>query len=569
MESVQSFVWSWGDGSPDGTGATATHTYTQEGEYVITLTVADNDGATGTHDETVEALIPTGPVTYATDTFARSVTNGLGTADQGGAWSVSNPVSAFQVDGSAARVSHTTGGSTRSAYLTGVSATDTSVKTEVAFPARPTGGSAYTSIIARRVGSIDYRAVLVTNAAGAVTMHVRQTDTALASRATGITINPGDTLMVRVEAVGTSPTTVRAKVWKSGTTEPTDWLLSATDSTASLQTAGHVGLSTYLAGAATNLPFVTVFDNFVARSSGGEQEPPANVAPVALFNSSIQDRSVTVDASGSYDPDGTIVTYAWTFGDGAVADGVSAAHDYASPGDYTITLTVTDNGSLTSSVTTVVTATDPELPSGSVALDDFSRAVSNGWGAATSGGTWSVSGGPVNFSVADGKGAMSATAGATRTAVLSVTPLTSSDVTDTVTFAELPVGSSVYTSLSARRVGSEDYAGQVVLSAAGTVQLQILRSSTKLAAVGVGGLAVAPGESLVVRVQAIGTNPTTVSAKVWKAGTPEPADWMLTVTDSTPSLQTAGVVGVGMYLGGSVSNTPYVLRFDDLVVNNP
>jgi hypothetical protein len=40
------------------------------------------------------------------------------------------------------------------------------------------------------------------------------------------------------------------------------------------------------------------------------------VAPVALFDiTSIVDLNVTVDGSRSYDPDGTIMGYAWDFGD--------------------------------------------------------------------------------------------------------------------------------------------------------------------------------------------------------------------------------------------------------------
>ncbi len=55
--------------------------------------------------------------------------------------------------------------------------------------------------------------------------------------------------------------------------------------------------------------------------------------------------SIAFDASGSYDSDGTIVSYAWDFGDSATGSGVTISHMYASPGTYNVTLTVTDNGS--------------------------------------------------------------------------------------------------------------------------------------------------------------------------------------------------------------------------------
>ena len=52
---------------------------------------------------------------------------------------------------------------------------------------------------------------------------------------------------------------------------------------------------------------------------------------------------VDVNASASYDPDGTTLTYDWAFGDGETGTGKSAAHSYDEAGEYTITLTVTDN----------------------------------------------------------------------------------------------------------------------------------------------------------------------------------------------------------------------------------
>jgi len=54
--------------------------------------------------------------------------------------------------------------------------------------------------------------------------------------------------------------------------------------------------------------------------------------------------TVTFDASGSSDSDGSIASYDWTFGDGASASGASVTHSYASSGEYTATLTVTDDG---------------------------------------------------------------------------------------------------------------------------------------------------------------------------------------------------------------------------------
>src|SRR5690606_32116285 len=110
---------------------------------------------------------------------------------------------------------------------------------------------------------------------------------------TGLTVSSGDRLNVRVQATGTSPTTFRAKVWKVGTAEPSDWIASVTDSASSLQGAGAVGLGTYLSGSATNAPVTASFDNFWAGNPGAaapdpeedpEPEPEPNQAPEAAFD---------------------------------------------------------------------------------------------------------------------------------------------------------------------------------------------------------------------------------------------------------------------------------------------
>jgi PKD repeat protein/KaiC/GvpD/RAD55 family RecA-like ATPase len=72
-----------------------------------------------------------------------------------------------------------------------------------------------------------------------------------------------------------------------------------------------------------------------------------NQAPIAIFNVSAQNvyigDSVVFNASSSYDPDGTITSYFWEFGDQTNASGVTVSHQYSQCGNYTVTLTVTDN----------------------------------------------------------------------------------------------------------------------------------------------------------------------------------------------------------------------------------
>ncbi len=70
-----------------------------------------------------------------------------------------------------------------------------------------------------------------------------------------------------------------------------------------------------------------------------------NFPPVADAGPDVRpDRSaVRFDASGSHDPDGSIVAYEWDFGDGGAGEGPRPTHVYQSPGVYNVRLTVTDD----------------------------------------------------------------------------------------------------------------------------------------------------------------------------------------------------------------------------------
>lgn len=96
-------------------------------------------------------------------------------------------------------------------------------------------------------------------------------------------------------------------------------------------------------------------------------------APVADFtatpNPSSPGTPVAFNASASYDTDGTIVAYAWSFGDSSTGSGVTTSHAYAEPGSYSVLLTVTDNGTSTAtSAQTVVVGPPQPPPSGDLLL---------------------------------------------------------------------------------------------------------------------------------------------------------------------------------------------------------
>jgi PKD repeat protein len=86
-----------------------------------------------------------------------------------------------------------------------------------------------------------------------------------------------------------------------------------------------------------------------------------NLAPIAVATATPTSGNVPLavsfDSAGSTDPDGTIVSYAWDFGDTASGTGATTSHTYTAAGSFTAVLTVTDNGgkTATSSVTITVT----------------------------------------------------------------------------------------------------------------------------------------------------------------------------------------------------------------------
>ena len=72
--------------------------------------------------------------------------------------------------------------------------------------------------------------------------------------------------------------------------------------------------------------------------------------------------SCTFDGTGSTDSDGTVQSYEWTFSDGDEAGGPNPQKDFPETGTYDVTLTVTDDGGLTSSVTHQVSVVKPNVP---------------------------------------------------------------------------------------------------------------------------------------------------------------------------------------------------------------
>ncbi|MDD5264766.1 MAG: PKD domain-containing protein, partial [Candidatus Bipolaricaulis sp.] len=96
----------------------------------------------------------------------------------------------------------------------------------------------------------------------------------------------------------------------------------------------------------------------------------ANQPPTASFTfspaSPTVGQTVTFDGSASFDPDGSIVSYSWDFGDGTTGTGISPSHAYAAAATYNVVLTAVDTGGASRSTTKAVAvgapSSGPETP---------------------------------------------------------------------------------------------------------------------------------------------------------------------------------------------------------------
>jgi PKD repeat protein len=114
----------------------------------------------------------------------------------------------------------------------------------------------------------------------------------------------------------------------------------------------------------------------VFAEQGPTQPGDENTAPSAGFTytppSPTTSDTVTLDASGSSDSDGLIQSYRWEFGDGTTATGETATHSYGSSGDYTVTLTVTDDDGATDTESKTISVSDLSAAPAAVSSSDVS-----------------------------------------------------------------------------------------------------------------------------------------------------------------------------------------------------
>ncbi len=261
------YAWSWGDSSSDSSGVTASHTYAASGSYDVTLTVTDSLGGTKSLTKSVTVVDPAS-LEVATSTFGTDVASGWGSASTGGAWSTTG--SGFSVSGGEGRL-NLAAKDTRTATLPSASAGDVEGLVDVGLNKVPAGAQVHMNYEVRKGTDGAYRLkVRFVNPAtagdpGSIILNICKlvgtTETSLVTKTiSGLTFAADDRIRVDFQVTGSGTTTLRAKAWKVGGTEPSSWAATATDGESTLQDAGYVGVVGY-AAAITNGPVVMSVDN--------------------------------------------------------------------------------------------------------------------------------------------------------------------------------------------------------------------------------------------------------------------------------------------------------------------
>jgi len=305
--SIVNYFWNFGDGATS-TSANPSHTYTTEDVFTVSLTVTDNEGATGSN--TTIATISSGnsnlpPIVNA---------NGPYTGQAGVA-----------INFSFAGTSDPDGSLASGFWDFGDGTTSTSPNPSHVYSTEGT----YTVILS------------VTDNEGATT-----TDETTAT-ITGGSSNQAPI----VNANGPYSGDVGEAIYFSfaGTSDPDGSLASGFWDFGDGTTSTNPNPTHIYNTAGTYTVILSVTDNDGATTTdettatiGGS----GNISPTANANgpySGDENVSISFSSIGSNDADGTIVSYLWNFGDGSTSSNANPIHTYTSGGTFNVSLTVTDN----------------------------------------------------------------------------------------------------------------------------------------------------------------------------------------------------------------------------------
>ena len=599
---VVGYAWTFGDGGT-ATGPQATHTYAGGGTFTITLTVTDNRGATATTSTQVTVVAPNQAPTAVIGT---PVTNGL-TVSVSGTGSTDPEHTALSYAWDFGDGTTATGATAAHTYATDGAHTITLVVTD----AGGASGSATTTVTLVKPNQKPVAVIDTPSVAGLVVQVNGSASTDPDGSVTGFAWNFGDgatantamashtyaaggtytVSLVVTDNLGLSSTAASTTVTVvSGNQAPVpniatpvvNGLTVSVDGSGSTDDGSIAGYTwsfgegpdvtgvtashTYTAGGTYTIT-LTVADNLgvTASTTRTVTVAAANQKPTAVIATPTVDlNSVTVNGSGSTDSDGSIVTYAWDFGDGGTAGTPTATHAYAAGGTYTVKLTVTDNSGATDSATRSLTVSAP--PATSLAKDTFNRTGSR-WGTADVGGAWTDSG--ATYFTTDGSLGQVTIARAGSGPSATLAGVSARDVTVVTDFAlaAVPAGAPFTHQTMARVNGTTYYMLNTRIETNGALRLYASRvvsgAETQLRSLLLSTFGYTAGDRIRVRFDVAGNGTTTLSGKAWRVSAAEPAAPQVTITDTTAALQAAGQVGLKFYTGTGTTTLPTRVSVDN------
>jgi PKD repeat protein len=302
-DSIASYVWNFGDGN-SGSGITANHSYVDNGEYLVTLTVVDDRGAIGvkTASIVVQNRPPVADVTTSATVLDKQETVTFDAS------------SSYDPDG------------TIVAYSWNFGDGNTATGVRVSHSYFDSGEYTVTLTVTDDDGATD---------TVAVTKTVRNQSPVAIFTESAENVYINDTITFSATESYDPDGTIVAYSWDFG---------DGTTATGITVFHAYADNSSYVVT-------LTVTDNNGATDSTNATKTVMNRQPVALFTETDEtvntDETISFNASDSYDPDGTIVSYSWNFGDGTTVTGISVQHAYSQDGTYTVSLTVTDDDGAT------------------------------------------------------------------------------------------------------------------------------------------------------------------------------------------------------------------------------
>jgi PKD repeat protein len=331
-QTIASYTWNFGDGSPEVTVTTDTveHTYTAEGVYNVSLIVTDDTNLTGSDTTTATIVVEPPPQLppvadadgpYLGEPGLPVTFDGSGSTDPNGNDTIDSYTWDFGDGGPTVTVSTAT--------------VDHTYQNEGVYDVTlvVTDDTNLTSDPATTTATIETIVVELPPVADANGPYQGEVDVPVQFNGTGSTDPNGDDTIVRYDwdfgdgspiAVDVGPTPTHTYTDPAGGTyNVTLTVYDVTDLSDSDTTTATIGIGPVAPTADANGPYT------------GTVGIP-----------------VTFDASGSTDPNGDIATYEWDFGDGGPKVTVTTPtveHIYAAEGLYDVSLTVMDETGLSDS----------------------------------------------------------------------------------------------------------------------------------------------------------------------------------------------------------------------------